>query len=125
MSAVNEERRTLNSLSSLDRLRVCRFLTRGKAPDDPRMAAAAIELAESFQGQSRIFASIIRWTPVFIVVSLGYAAVPAALDGDKEMAILYGAILLCGVFNLLLNPATRPRNVGRSLEASRRVVAGD
>jgi hypothetical protein len=61
--------------------------------------------------------------PAFIVASLGYVAIPAAVEGDLEMAILFSLILLGGIGHLILNPATRPKNVERSLEASRQVVA--
>lgn len=114
---------TFQALSSLDKFRVSRFLTRGEAPDDPRMAVAAVELAESFQRQSWIYAALMRWSPVLSFVVLTYLTTPAAVGGDGGMAILYALLVLVGIGNLMFNPAIRPKNVGRSLEASRRVVA--
>jgi hypothetical protein len=87
------------------------------------MATVVVELAESYQRQSRIYAALMRWMPVFIFVSFSCIAIPAAVAGDAEVAILYPLIVLCGVGHLMFNPATRPKNVARSLEASRRVVA--
>jgi hypothetical protein len=40
--------RAFKALSFRDRWRVRRFVFRGEAPDDPRMATAAIELAERY-----------------------------------------------------------------------------
>ena len=118
-----EQMHTFQALSYLDKFRVSRFLTRGEAPDDPRMAVAAVELAESLQRQSRIYAALMRWWPVFLFVSLSFRAIPAAIGGDGEMAIFYALLVLVGIGNLMFNPAVRPKNVGRSLDASRRVVA--
>lgn len=113
---------TFQLLSSRDKFRVYRFLARGKAPADPRLAAVAVELAESYQHQSRIYRALMRWLPAFTFVGLGYLTVPAAVDGNLEMAILFALILLCAIAHLMFNPATRPKNVGRSLEASRRII---
>ncbi len=49
-------------------------------------------------------------------------ALPGALDGQVEMVILFLFIVLGVVGNIMLNPWTRPKNVARSKEASRRIV---
>ena len=115
--------RTFQALSYGDMWRVRGFLARGEAPSNPRMAAAAVELAESYQRQSRTSAALIRWAPAAVIVGLGYLTIPAAVEGDALMAILYALIVLANVAHLIFNPATRPKNVARSLEVSRRVVA--
>lgn len=58
-----------------------------------------------------------------MVVVFGYVALPKAVEGDAAMAIVYAVIVLTSVGDFMLNPATRPKNIARSLEASRRVVA--
>lgn len=115
--------KAFQALSNYDKLRASRYLTRGEAPSDPRMAAAAIELAESYQRRSRTYMALMRWSPVIVVVCTGYVAIPAAVEGSQAMSILFAlVVLLCaGIF--MFDPATRPKSIVRSLEASRRVVA--
>jgi hypothetical protein len=72
------------------------------------MAAAAIALAESYQRQGHM--GLVRWGAVAMVVLM----VPAAV---------YAAIALGNAAHLTFNPATQPKSVARSLEASRRIVA--
>lgn len=56
-----EETPAFQALPYGDRWRITRFLAKGEAPHDPRMAAAAVELAESFQSRGRVYATFIRW----------------------------------------------------------------
>jgi hypothetical protein len=86
------------------------------------MAAVVVEVAEGCQRQGRIYAALTRWMPAFIFVWLSYRTIPAALGGDAVMAMLCLLLVLIGIGNLMFNSAIRPKNVGRSLEASRRVV---
>lgn len=109
------------ALSTLDQLRVCRFLTRGSAPKDPRLAAIVVEVAESYQRQSRFYVELIRWVPLIVVISLAFTVLPGAVDGDVEMVILCLVVVLGGVGQFVLNPATRPKNMARALRASRQV----
>jgi hypothetical protein len=110
-------------LSSFDQFRVCRFLTRGVAPNDPELAAITLDAAESYQTQSRALALLFRWLPMVLALSLIVFTLPAALDGKVEMVIFFLFIVLGVAANLMLNPWTRPKNVARSTEASRRVLA--
>lgn len=97
--------------------------SRGEAPHDPRMATAAVELAESYQGRGEM--KLLRWgTPVVVVGAL-IAAILGAVDGDLLEAVLFGLMAAVNIAHLALNPATRPKSVARSLEASRRVPAAD
>jgi hypothetical protein len=48
---------------------------------------------------------------------------PGAFDGQVEMVIFFLFIMLGLVGSTMLNPWTRPKNVAKSKEASRRVVA--
>ena len=109
-------------LSYGDKLRVSRCLVRGAAPDDPRMAPAAVELAESYKRQKRANTVLMRWAPVMIIVCSVYTTLPDALEGDLGMAIIFGAMVLLFAFGLVFDPATRPKNMARSLEASRRIA---
>lgn len=112
-----------NALSYGDKVRVTRCLAQGKAPDDPRLAAAAVELAESYRHQGRAQAALMRWGPVLTAVILSALTIPAAIGGDLPMAIVFFLVALCGVAYIVLDPAAKPKNVARSLEASRQVTA--
>jgi hypothetical protein len=48
--------------------------------------------------------------------------ISGALDGQVEMVIFLLLIALGVVGNITLNPWTRPKNVSKSMEASRRIV---
>ena len=87
------------------------------------MAVAAVELAESYRGRGRVHAMLIRWAPVAMVVVLGVITISAAVGGDAAMAVFSVLLILGGIGHLMFNPALRPKNVERSLEASRQVVA--
>lgn len=110
-------------LSSVDQFRVFRFLTRGDAPDDPMLAAIIVDVAEQYQTQSRIGAAVFRWLPMVLAICLLVPALPGAVDGDAWMMAFVLFVALGVIGNLLLNPWTRPRNVIKSAEASRRVLA--
>lgn len=110
-------------LSFADRWRVRRFVFRGEAPEDARMAAAAVELAENYQRQG--YMRWLRWgTPVVVLGAL-FVAILDATDGDLLGAILFALLAVVNLSHLALNPATRPKSVARSLEASRQVLAAD
>jgi len=108
-----------------DKLRVSRCVTRGEAPDDPRMAAAAVELAEGYQRQSWGYTGAMRWGPVAALVIGGCGAVFNATDGDALGLTLNALLALLGVLNLIFSPATRPKNMARVLQASRRIVLAE
>lgn len=110
-------------LSSFDQFRVCRFLTRGEAPDDPDLAAITLEVAGRYQTKSRGLAELFRWWPMLLALPLIFYTLPGALDGQVGMVIFFLLIVLGGVGNLMLNPWTRPKNVAKSVEASKRIVA--
>jgi hypothetical protein len=109
------------ALSFADKWRTSRFVFHGRAPQDPRMAAAAVELAERYQQHSWA-----RWVrlllPVVIIASLA-AAIQGAVNGDPILALSSGLVAVTNLAQFALNPATRPKNVERSLEASRRIAA--
>jgi hypothetical protein len=109
------------ALSFGDRWRVRRFVYRGEAPRDPQMAAAAIALAESYQRQGHM--GLVRWGTVAMVVLMVPLAVHAAISGDALEAILWGLTALGNAAHLTFNPATQPKSMARSLEASRRIAA--
>ena len=109
-------------LSSLDQFRVCRFLTRGEAPDDPEVAAITLETAKHYQVQSRVLAGFLRWWPVVLALPLVLLALPDATAGQPGMMAFLLFIALGVAANFMLNPWTRPKNVVKSMEASRQIV---
>lgn len=125
MWPTGEGMQTFQALSYSDKWRVRGFLVRGEAPPDRQTAAAAAELAESYQRQGRTFMKLMRWLSATGVVVFGAAAIFMAIDGDALKAILYALLALTNVAHLMYNPAVRPQNVARSLEASRQVIASD
>jgi hypothetical protein len=110
-------------LSVVDQFRVCRFLTRGEPPDDPKLAAIMLDAAGRYQTESRALAALLGWWPMVLALFIIGFALPGALDGEVEMVILFLFVVLGVVGNILANPWTRPKNVARSMEASRRIVA--
>lgn len=120
---VDDEMRVFKALSYRDKVRVGRCLARGEAPDDPQRAAAAVELAESYQRQSRTLMAVMRWLPAVMIIVGGVGVVLDALDEDYLGSSLYVLFALIGVTHFMINPATRPKNRARSLEASRRVAS--
>lgn len=112
---------TFKALSFRDKWRVRRLVYRGEAPDDPRMAAAAVALAEGYQRQG--YMRFMRWGTSLMVVLMVPASIYAAIEGDALQAAVWGLLALVNAAHLMFNPATRPKSVARSLEASRRVVA--
>jgi len=123
MWPVEEKMQTFRALSYGDKWRVRGFLVGGEAPRDQQMAAAAVELAESYQRHGRSYKTLMRWLPAALVVVFSCVALLRAVEGDTLMAIIYASVVLTNIGHLAFNPATRPNNVARSLEASRRVVA--
>lgn len=112
--------RTYKALSYGEKRRVTRLVAKGDAPHDPRLAAAAVELAERCQRKGHE-ATLHRGLAVALILVGVALAVLAAAKGD---VLLMGAMALLAVSNVAqfaFNPMTRPQNVARSLEASRRV----
>lgn len=114
---------TFKALSYGDKWRVSRSLARGEAPGEPRMAAAAVELAESYQRQNGAITVLMRWLPVLMIVGVGYVSISTAVEGDGLMLIYFALIVLLGIVYLTFSPTTRPKKMAQGLEASRRVVA--
>jgi len=106
-----------------DQFRVCRFLTRGEAPDDPELAAITLDTAEWYRTQRRALAELYRWSPAVLALCLIVFTLPDALKGEVGMVIIFSFVVLGLIGNLVLNPWTRPKNVDRCREASRRIVA--
>lgn len=111
------------TLSSSEQLRVYRFLTQGESPHDPELAAVTLEVGERYQAQRSIRAAVMRWGPIVFSLFFGAFTIAGTLDGEIGYAILLALIVLASIGNLMLNPASRPKNVARSVEASRRSAA--
>lgn len=110
-------------LSSIDQFRVCRFLTRGESPDDPELAAITLDVAKHYQTKSRALAALFRWLPAVLALSLLVSTFSGALDGQAEMVIFFLLAVFGVAGNIMLNPWSRPKNVARSMEASKRIVS--
>jgi hypothetical protein len=123
--AAPDDMRTYQALSYGEKWRVTRLVAKGEAPHDPRMAAAAVELAERYQRKGRNEAALYRFLAIALILVGVTLAVLAAADGNALTMSAMALIALTNVGQLVFNPMLRPRNVARSLEASRRVsVAG-
>jgi hypothetical protein len=110
-------------LSTLDQYRVNRFLVKGVAPDDQELAATTLAAAEYCQSQSRVIAAVYRWVPLLAPFGIVIPFLPNAVDGHVG-AIIFVLFILSGVVaTLMLNPWTRPKNVARSADTARGVLA--
>lgn len=117
--------RTYQTLSYGEKWRVTRLVAKGEAPHDPRMAAAAVELAERYQRKGRNEATLYRFLAIALILVGVTLAILAAADGDALTMSAMALIALTNIGQLVFNPMLRPKNVARSLKASRRVsVAG-
>jgi hypothetical protein len=115
----DESLRTFNALTVGNKRRVCWCLARGRALDDPRKAEAAFELAEGYRRQGRLAAVFTRWFPSLFVLYATCFVISAATRGDQLIAIFAALIVPVAVAQLLVNPAAWPKNMARSLEASK------
>lgn len=122
MWLLNQEGPAFRALSYGDRLRLSRCLARGEAPLNPRMAAAAVEVGESYERGGSANSALIRWMPVFLIVCNGFLLITAVIDGDQVKLVLSALIVLVSTVDLALNPMARPKNLARSVEAARWVV---
>jgi uncharacterized membrane protein YfcA len=85
------------------------------------MVAAAVELAESYQRRGRISPTLLRWLAIAVILGAVLVAILAAADGDTPATITMVLVALTNVAHLVFNPMNRPKNVARSLEASKRI----
>jgi hypothetical protein len=123
--AASDDMRTFKALSYGEKWRVTRLVAKGEAPHDPRMATAAVELAERYQRRGRGEPTLHRFLAIALILVGAALAILAAVDGDALVMSAMALIALTNVAQLAFNPMLRPKNVARSLEASRRVsVAG-
>jgi hypothetical protein len=122
METLEAKMPTYQALSFGEKLRAARFLTRGVAPSEPRMAVAVVALGESYRARGRAYATLTRWLPFFSVIVFGAIAIPEAVEGSTLMTVMAVLLVLGSIGHLMLNPAVRPKNLARSLEASREVV---
>jgi hypothetical protein len=121
--AADADKPTFRALSYRERWRVSRQVAKGGSPQDPRMAAAAVELAESCQDSGEM--PLYRGVAILLILVSLALAVWAAADGDVLLMSTMALVALNSVARFAFSPMTRPKNVTRSLEASRRVAAGN
>jgi hypothetical protein len=123
--AVSDDMRTYRALSYGEKWRVTRLVAKGEGPNDPQMAAAAVELAERYQRRERGEPTLYRFLAIALILVGVALAILAAADGDALVMSAMALITLTNVAQLAFNPLLRPKNVARSLEVSRRAsVAG-
>lgn len=113
------------ALSYRDMWRVSSCLWRGEAPADPRLAAAAVDLAEAYRREGRVRAAVLSWYPLFALLFFGYLMVSAATRGDTWVLIPLALFVPPVIAMFLLDPRRRPANVSRSLEASRGMLPAE
>jgi hypothetical protein len=109
----DERMQAYEALSYRDKLRVGRCVARGEAPREPRLAIAAVELAESYERRSPAFSAFIRWWPLFLIVPNVYLAIANWADGDRLGSMLYMLIVLGAVWSYMFDPGLRPGNTAR------------
>lgn len=117
----SDDMRTFQALSYGEKWRVTRLVAKGRAPDDPRRAAAAVELAERYQRRRHVAPTLLRWLAIAVILGSLAVAILSAAGGDALLAITMALLVLTNVAHLAFNPLVRPQSVARSLEASRRV----
>jgi hypothetical protein len=97
MWPLDQQMETFRALPFRDQWRVRGYLVHGEASDDPRMAAATVELAESYERHKRLYMGVMRWLPLLMLVLVGYPALSEAIEGDVAMAIVCVLIVLLSV----------------------------
>ena len=112
---------TFQALSYGEKWHVTRLVARGEAPQGPRLAAAAVELAERHQRRGSAELSLYRFLTIALVLGGAALAILAAADGDALEMGAMALLVLTNVGQLVFNPILRPKHVARSLEASRQV----
>lgn len=117
-----DETTALRALSLGEGWRVARLVAKGEAPHEPEMAATAVELAERLQRKGRAESMLFRWLAFALIAIAVVLGIFAGIRGDVAVMISMGLVALTNVGHLAFNPATRPDNVARSLEASGRIV---
>lgn len=110
------------ALSYGDKWRVTACLRRGVAPEDPRLAPAAVDLAQGYRRRGRVEAALWYLNPLFLILLFGYLTVSAAARGGGWLLVPCALLVPVGIATLLLDPGRRPQNVARSLEASMRML---
>jgi hypothetical protein len=114
---------TLHDLSSVDQLKVCRYLTRGEAPDDPALASITLHAGNRYQKKRRGLAILFRWWPMVLALCLIIPILRGTFEGQLVMGVLLLIVLLGVAANLLVNPWTRPKNVVKSMAEAKQVIA--
>jgi hypothetical protein len=122
MALSSEEMPEFRALPYRDKWRVNRSLARGEAPEDPRLVAAAVELAERHL-QSPGRATLMRGLTLLLAVAFGALAILAATKGEHFSSVFYGLISVVHLGQLMLNPVARPKHMAKALEDSRRIAA--
>jgi hypothetical protein len=110
----------LQTLPTRQRMAVLSCVRRGRAPDDPNLAPAAIEVAEHYQEPG--FARIIPWLGLWSIGFFSVVAIISAIGGDRGALTVSCLLIAARVALIPRVPLVWAGNVARSLEASRRLV---
>jgi hypothetical protein len=62
---------------------------------------------------------------VIMIVCIGYVTISHVVGRDYSLLIPYSFIVVFSALQLLINPACRPKNMRRSMEAAKRVIAAN
>ncbi len=117
---------TFNALSASDKWRINRYLKKGEAPKESRMAAAAVKLAEYYQdAHGPSYWKLVRWFVLAVAAVCGVAAIGFAVAGDVLIATATAIAAVPNIVALAVSPIFSPKDVARSLEASRAFVKSD
>jgi hypothetical protein len=123
LMASHDEMQTFRALSYREKWRVTRLVAKGEAPQDPEMAVAVVELAERYQRRGRGEPMLHRFLAGALVLVGIALAILAAAHGDALLMSAMALIALTNIGQLAFNPMLRPKNVARSLEASKQISA--
>lgn len=100
-----------------------RYLKKGEGPQERRLAAAAIELAEYYQdAHGPSYWKRVRWFVLFVAVVCVVAAIGFAAAGEVSISAVTAIAAVPNIAALAISPVFSPKHVARSLEASRAVV---
>lgn len=113
------------ALSYRDMWRVTLCLRRGEAPEDPRLAPAAVDLAEGYRRRGQAKGALWPWHWLPLILLLGYLVISSAIGGDWWRLALLALAVASAVAQFLFDPGRHPKNVARALEASMRMLPPD
>jgi hypothetical protein len=117
------EMAAFRSLSLRERWIVMSCIRRGRAPNNPQLAPATVELAEHYR--YRGIARIVPWLGLIAVCVISLIGINHALAGNWNRALVDGLLIAARLAFVPWMPLVWSGNVRRSLEATRRLRGED